>query len=242
MTGIYKITNLINNKIYIGQSVDIKRRWYYYTNPPKELDYKSKIIPAIKKYGIENFKFEILEECPIDQLDERESYYINFYNSIIDGYNIIEGGQGHVGEANPNATLKEEDVVLIRKIYNSKTSKKKIDIYNELFINKCSLRAFEKVWNGETWTHIMPEVFTEENKNYYNTIAKSSKGETNPNAIFTDEEVLILRERYVKETTSEILKDYEGVISYSGLERILIGGSYSHLPVYKKRLKKWIIK
>ena len=81
MTGIYKITNLINNKIYIGQSVDIKRRWYYYTNPPEVLDYRSKIISAIKKYGIKNFKFEVLEECAIEDLDKREYYYINFYDS-----------------------------------------------------------------------------------------------------------------------------------------------------------------
>lgn len=84
----------------------------------------------------------------------------------------------------------------------------------------------------------MYDVFTEENKNYYSTMAKGSKGETNPNAIFTDDEVMALRERYVTETTAEILKNYEGVISYSGLERILIGGSYAHPPVYKKRLKK----
>lgn len=84
----------------------------------------------------------------------------------------------------------------------------------------------------------MPEVFTQENKEYYNTLAKGLKGQENPNAIFTDEEVLMLRERYINETTSEILKDYESLISYSGLERILIGGSYKHLPVYSKKLKK----
>lgn len=242
MTGIYKITNQINNKIYIGQSVDINKRWQYYKSPPEILNYKSKIISAIKKYGIENFIFEILEECPINELDKKEYYYVKLYDSINKGYNIIDGGQGHVGTANPNADLTEEDVCFIREIYNSKTSIKKIDIYNNYFKNKCGLRAFEKVWCGETWKHIMPEVYTEENKNYYNSIAKGNKGETNPNAIFSDEEVMILRERYVNETTAQILKDYEGVISYSGLERILIGGSYSHLPVYKKKLKKWIIK
>ena len=83
-------------------------------------------------------------------MDKREYYYINFYDSIQNGYNIVEGGQGHIGGANPNADLTEKDVVLIREIYNSKTDKKKIDIYNDLFANKCGWRAFEKVWNGET--------------------------------------------------------------------------------------------
>ena len=88
MTGIYKITNQINNKIYIGQSVDISKRWHYYKSPPETLNYKSKIISAIKKYGIENFTFEVLEECSINELDKKEYYYIKLYDSIDKGYNI----------------------------------------------------------------------------------------------------------------------------------------------------------
>ena len=60
MIGIYKITNLINDKKYVGQSIHIDRRWkeHIYQNR------NSAIHQAIEKYGIENFIFEIIEECP----------------------------------------------------------------------------------------------------------------------------------------------------------------------------------
>lgn len=241
MIGIYKITNQLNGKIYIGQSNDIIRRWNYYKNPPNSLGYKSLIIAAIQKYGIDNFKFEVIEECSVEELNVKEIYWIAFYDSYNNGYNLTRGGDHNIGESNPNADLTIEDVIIIRKIYNSKTHEHKIDIYNRLFIDKCGLRAFQKAWNGDTWKDVMPEVYSEENKNFYNTIAKGNQGEGNPNAKLSDEEVLSLRERYVNETVAEILKDYPQ-LSYSGLEKILIGGTYSHLPVYKKRLKKWIIK
>lgn len=59
MIGIYKITNNINNKIYIGQSVHIKRRWAEHCKPSSD----SLISKAIKKYGKDNFTFEIIEKC-----------------------------------------------------------------------------------------------------------------------------------------------------------------------------------
>lgn len=241
MIGIYKITNKLNGKIYIGQSNDINRRWSYYKNPPNPLGYRSLIINAIQKYGIGNFNFEVIEECSVMELNSKEIYWIEYYDSYNNGYNLTPGGDHNVGESNPNAVLTIEDVKTIRNIYNSKTLEHKIDIYNRLFINKCGLRAFQKVWNGEAWKDVMSEVYSEENKNFYNTNAKGNKGENNPNAKFSDDEVLLLRERYVNETTAEILKDYPQ-LSYSGLEKILIGETYSHLPVYKKRQKKWIIK
>lgn len=83
MIGIYKITNTINGKMYIGQSVDITRRWRQHKN--SELDYP--LYKAFKKYGIENFIFEILEECSITMLNERERYYIQLYDSCRCGYN-----------------------------------------------------------------------------------------------------------------------------------------------------------
>lgn len=90
MCGIYKITNNINGKVYIGQSIDIKRRWRSHKKDFENID--NKFYRAIRKYGLENFFFEIVEEVPVNELDERESYWIRFYNSIEEGYNTIPGG------------------------------------------------------------------------------------------------------------------------------------------------------
>lgn len=98
MIGIYKITNIINNKSYIGQSINIDKRLYehkYKAFYKTDRSYNSAIHPAFRKYGIENFSFEILEECLLEELDEKEKYYIQKYNSLIpNGYNILIGGQG----------------------------------------------------------------------------------------------------------------------------------------------------
>jgi group I intron endonuclease len=91
MKGIYKITNNINNKIYIGRSLDIEKRWKQHKNP--STDYL--INRAIKKYGVDNFTFEIIEEINNDNLlSDREVYWIHFYDSTdpLNGYNISKGG------------------------------------------------------------------------------------------------------------------------------------------------------
>lgn len=106
MVGIYKITNLENNKIYIGQSINIEERWKDHRTDYLRSDVL--LYRAMRKYGIENFKFEVLEECAVEELDEREIFYINKYNSYIcspnsQGYNMTLGGGGVRG-----LTLKEE--------------------------------------------------------------------------------------------------------------------------------------
>lgn len=90
--GIYMITNKINNKKYIGQSVNIKRRKSeHFTKPCNMVISKS-----IFKYGKENFDFQILQECEESQLDELEIKYITEYksNNREYGYNIENGGHG----------------------------------------------------------------------------------------------------------------------------------------------------
>lgn len=85
---IYKTTNLINGKIYIGK--DSK-------NDPAYLGSGLVLEKAIRKYGLENFKKEILESCSNDdELNEKERYWIKFYNSTNRkiGYNLTEGGTG----------------------------------------------------------------------------------------------------------------------------------------------------
>ena len=95
MCGIYKIENLLNHKIYIGQAINIKQRWI---NHKKSKD-NCAIHLAFKKYGIDNFSFEVIEECPIELLDEREIYWIQQFNSFENGYNMTLGGGGSLKKA-----------------------------------------------------------------------------------------------------------------------------------------------
>ena len=91
MIGIYKITNKLNGKVYIGQSRDIDARWRQHINAKDNYA----IHNAIKKYGKENFKFEVLLECPVDMLDVWERDMIALYDCMSPyGYNLTEGGEG----------------------------------------------------------------------------------------------------------------------------------------------------
>lgn len=112
MVGIYKIENLINHKIYIGQSIHIKRRWMEHCIPSSD----SIISKAIHKYGKENFAFDILEECKVEELDEKEAYYIKYYNCLVpNGYNVTEYQNGiHTTYTNYNKDVLLEIVNLIK--------------------------------------------------------------------------------------------------------------------------------
>jgi group I intron endonuclease len=80
MIGIYKITNP-KGKIYIGQSIQIEKRWerYKYNNSNKQ----TKLYNSFKKYGYENHTFEVLEKCNLEQLNEKETYWKQFYLNIL---------------------------------------------------------------------------------------------------------------------------------------------------------------
>lgn len=96
--GIYKITNKINGKMYIGQTIHLQQRWAEHKSKAKELNPTRKLYKAMNQYGIENFSFEVIEYCEKEDLNEREIYWINYYNSIENGYNMshIQNLQGKV--------------------------------------------------------------------------------------------------------------------------------------------------
>ena len=107
---IYKITNKVNNKCYIGQtSKPVQIRWNEHKNDSKKITkgkYNYPLYKAFRKYGLKNFSFEIIEECKIADLDDKEIYWINFYNSYHDGYNQCLGGGG-----NRTLEINEEEVI-----------------------------------------------------------------------------------------------------------------------------------
>lgn len=89
-TGIYKITNIDNGMCYIGQAVDIAERWKQHikrgigADPPTQ----NKLYPAMLSIGVENFTFEVIEECAGNLLNDREDYWQEFYQAKEFGYSI----------------------------------------------------------------------------------------------------------------------------------------------------------
>ena len=110
--GIYKITNLCNGKIYIGQSNNIYRRWKDHRCNSKNTnsaDYDSVLHRAFRKYGVNNFSFDIIEECNLKDLNDREIYWIEYYDStnLSIGYNLTTGGCG-----NRTWNIKDDDMLI----------------------------------------------------------------------------------------------------------------------------------
>ena len=87
MIGIYKITSP-SNRIYIGQSIRLEERLLEYKKQ-KNCSGQPKVFNSFLKYGVKNHKFEIIEECSADLLNNRERYWQEFYNTIINGLNCI---------------------------------------------------------------------------------------------------------------------------------------------------------
>ena len=111
MIGIYKITSNDTGKCYIGQSIDIETRWMQHITAAKYETDNNKFYNALRKYGYENFTYEIIEECEKAQeaLDERERYWIEYYDSYNNGYNSTKGGQNKAWIIDPE---------LIRKMWD----------------------------------------------------------------------------------------------------------------------------
>ena len=94
MPYIYKITNNINQKVYIGKTIrPINERFKEHCKDYKKRDLEKRpLYSAMKKYGIENFSIELVEET--DNPEEREKYWIEYYGSFKNGYNATLGGDG----------------------------------------------------------------------------------------------------------------------------------------------------
>lgn len=95
MGYIYKIINDINDKVYIGQTQrSIQERWKEHLKESNDTRMNHPIYRAMRKYGNEHFSIIVVEEIENNQLDEREVYWIQQYNSYKDGYNATLGGSG----------------------------------------------------------------------------------------------------------------------------------------------------
>lgn len=223
MTGIYKITNIINGKCYIGASKDIERRFKEHRNNYNSTqEYNKTLYKAFRKYNIINFSFEILEETSLDNMFEREKYWINYFDSYQNGYNETYGGEGGYapGEKNNWSKLTEEDVTNIRLAYKNKEHRTQVW---ERYKEKISYSGFLPIWQGKNWKHIMPEIYTEELKQYNLHYSRKGQnlGEANGQAKVTKKEVQEIRTRKKNgEKKKEVYNDFKNKISPSGFDCI----------------------
>lgn len=169
---IYCYTNTINGKKYVGQTINPAQRYNAHKSSyqnPIDKEYDSLLHRAFRKYGYENFQYEILVNNidNIDLLNELEIYYIKHLNCLKpNGYNIEIGGKNcskpktlehRKKEIWGQAKLTEEEVIELRKAYRDKKSP--TQIYKERYIDRLHYNSFLNIWVGKRYALIMPEVF-----------------------------------------------------------------------------------
>lgn len=242
MIGIYKYQNKINNKVYIGQSINLEQRRLAHKSSAfnkKASDYNSQLHQAIRKYGLENFDYEIIAEINNDEysrevLNNLEKYFIKYYNSYKNGYNATPGGEENPnrakkGEKNGRALLSKTDVKYIRECYNNHIPFKQV--YEE-YKDKISKRGLQKVWWFETWKDIHPEYHSEENRYWHSHQAKANSSEvaSNNKRKFSNEEVRNMRKDYTEGMTpKEIWQKYAPNCSWSTIYNIITRQTYKDI-------------
>lgn len=208
-SGIYKITNTLNGNLYIGLSKNLTQRMSEHKSrylAEGRQSYDSPLYRAFRKYGIENFSFEVIEYCEEEKLPEREIFWIAFYNSYLDKkhYNLTPGGEGNPGcdvkgSKNSRALLIEEDVRKCRKLYLTADAKTCKRVWEEEYQEVITYEGFRRMWSGKTWSHIMPEVFEER-----------------PTRTLRKEEVKKIREqKTLGQDPKEVYREYEKRIQYN---------------------------
>lgn len=181
MYYVYKITNKINNKGYIGITNNPQRRRFQHWSA----SVKHKLHLAMDEVGKNNFAFEVIDSDESkDNILEKEEYYVSLYNSYKDGYNMTPGGERnpslveeivikrtdkllndpeinaelrHIGEDNPRANYTVEDVVQIRN--RRMSGERGSDVYEDYkHLDNAGWRSgFSKIWLHDSWLDVCPE-------------------------------------------------------------------------------------
>lgn len=145
ISGIYRLYNFVQGKSYVGQSQNLKKRVYQHWHPNnKKIPYIDRVIQENPK----DFKIYVLERCNIELLDVREQYWINYYNSFRNGYNLTKGGTLWRGENHPKAKLNQKQVSEIQQLLLNGYSATEIKKEKNFDV---SIEQISAINNGYTW-------------------------------------------------------------------------------------------
>ena len=231
MTGIYKITNKLDGKFYIGQAIDINERWRdhirdsmlpedkWIANKRGEQTYFHR---ALRKYGPNNFVFEVIEECSRDLLNERERYWIDKFNAYKgpDGYNLRPGGEGyHMGTGENSATPKLTNDQ-VKKIKELLRTRKTIAEIIETLDLPVGATTISDINYGKSWfdpTEMYPISIN------------------NGHRTWSDSEAMEIKKRYAQGDTIMDLARELGVRQET-ISDLVKGKSYTNLPVLERQV------
>lgn len=223
---IYKATHIKSGKVYIGQTTKTleHRRKQHIKNMYRR---HGKFQCALRKYGEDAFTWDIIDTATEkDELDEKEKYWIAFYDSINTGYNMTEGGDGTSGVK-----------------HNEETRRKLSE-------------STKRLWQDEEYRYKLTKAFTGESNPFYGKthteeikkkISEANKGVKNPKAKITELQVLFIRaislliktsqNREADLTQTEVCEWLN--VSPKQIRSILTGRQWKHLPTFEEIRAIW---
>lgn len=223
--GIYKIENLVNGHVYIGQSVNIEKRWVKHKwdlNNSRHIN--SHLQHAWNKYGEDNFTHEIIEACEVEELDDKEKLWIDFYDATnqLKGYNISSGGQGSHNMAdetkaklrliNTGKVLSQESRELVSESHKGRKCTDEQKLHMSL-----AQKSSYALKHPDTWY-----------KNKTNPRQMKRVGENVPSATHTDDEIRNVIQLLLNNKSNFEISEETGVEFYL-VSKIRHKGAWSHL-------------
>lgn len=214
---VYKVTDMVNGKIYVGRTKNFKERVrYHQTRYDNKKEYNKPLYKAMREHGVENFRFEIIKSGLTDsESNKLESEMIKELHSLIseNGYNVSPGDNFYrVRGSDVNTNIlseKEAQDIVDRRIKGEKSR----DVYKD-YKNKIGFSGFQQIWSGKNWRHL---------KGQDNLVM--IKG----NARFSLKEVRDIKNLLKIHSVSEVAKIYG--VTYHTIYNIKAGISYANIVV-----------
>jgi group I intron endonuclease len=169
--NIYKITNKINNKIYVGCTIySLKKRFSEHIHRAFKTDNNTKLYNSIRKHGIKNFVIELIQECDLSIIYEVEKKHITELDTYHNGLNSTFGGEGCLGYVHsPEIRIKIGKAVKEGNSHKGKT-------YDELYGNNADEERMKRKLSGKnSWKNISDDEKIKRVNNSKNQIRKNSK-------------------------------------------------------------------